>query len=166
MNGVSEHDDDDRVIVVGSGPCGATAAARLVERGISVVMLDAGLRAPGGQLVRLAGRTVWRRKGWAEYSQHRHDPSTDEDVVWASSLSLGGLSNYWTSAIPRYAPEDFGDGARIDERFAWPVTYDELVPYYDLLEPTMGSRPAKRSRSPGGPCAASHSPATRLAVGR
>ena len=130
-------DDDDRVIVIGSGPCGATAATRLVERGIPVVMLDAGLRAPGGQLVRLAGRTVWRRKGWAEYSEHRHDPP-DDDVVWVSSLSLGGLSNYWTSAIPRYAPEDFIDGARIDERFAWPVTYDELVPYYDLLEPTMG----------------------------
>lgn len=138
---MSEHrkdDHDDRVIVVGSGPCGATAAARLVERGIPVVMLDAGLRAPRGQLVRLAGRTVWRRKGWAEYSQHRHDPSTDADVVWVSSLSLGGLSNYWTSAIPRYAPEDFNDGARIDERFEWPVTYDELVPYYDRLEPTMG----------------------------
>ena len=58
--------------------------------------------------------------------------------MWVSSLSLGGLSNYWTSAIPRYAPEDFNDGARIDERFEWPVTYDELVPYYDLLEPTMG----------------------------
>ena len=58
--------------------------------------------------------------------------------MWVSSLSLGGLSNYWTSAIPRYAPEDFNDGARIDERFEWPVTYDELVPYYDRLEPTMG----------------------------
>jgi choline dehydrogenase-like flavoprotein len=126
------------VIVVGSGPCGATAAAQLVERGLRVVMLDAGLHTPRGQLVRLAGRTVWRRKGWAEYAQHRHDASSDENVVWVSSLSLGGLSNYWTSAIPRYAPEDFEDGARLDERFAWPVTYDELVPYYDRIEPTMG----------------------------
>ena len=50
-------------------------------------------------------------------AEHRHDASTDEDVVWVSSLSLGGLSNYWTSAIPRYAPEDFIDGARIDERY-------------------------------------------------
>ena len=130
-------DNDDQVIVVGSGPCGATAAVRLVERGLRVVMLDAGLRAPPGQLVRIAGRTLWRRKGWADYSQHRHD-SAEQDIAWASSLSLGGLSNYWTSAIPRYAPEDFTDGSRIDERFVWPVTYDDLVPYYERLEPAMG----------------------------
>lgn len=130
--------DDDCVIVIGSGPCGAAAATRLAERGIRVLMLDAGLRAPRGQLVRAAGRTIWRSKGWAEYSEHRHDEATDDDVVWISSLSLGGLSNYWTSAIPRYAPEDFTEGARIDERFAWPVTYDELAPYYDSLEPVLG----------------------------
>jgi choline dehydrogenase-like flavoprotein len=130
--------DEDQVIVIGSGPCGATAATRLAERGVRVVMIDAGLQAPRGLLARVAGRTVWRRKGWAEYSEHRHDPTSDEDVVWISSLSLGGLSNYWTAAVPRYAPEDFVDGARIDERFAWPVTYDELVPYYEQLEPEMG----------------------------
>ena len=48
-------DADDQVIVVGSGPCGATAAARLVERGVRVVMLDAGLRAP-----RPAGSRRWQ----------------------------------------------------------------------------------------------------------
>jgi choline dehydrogenase-like flavoprotein len=138
---MSEHggvESDDRVVVVGSGPCGATAALRLVERGVRVVMLDGGLRAPRGELVRLGNRTLWRRKGWAEYAEHRHDTSDNEPVVWASSLSLGGLSNYWTSAIPRYAPEDLLDGARIDERYAWPLTYDEVVPYYDLLEPRTG----------------------------
>ena len=130
--------DDDSVIVVGSGPCGATAAVRLVERGLRVTMLDAGLHAPRGQLVRVAGRTLWRRKSWAEYAEHRHDAASDEGVIWVSSLSLGGLSNYWTSAMPRYAREDFTDGARIDERFRWPVTYDDLAPYYAQLEPTMG----------------------------
>lgn len=131
-------DDDDQVIVIGSGPCGAAAATRLVESGVRVVMLDAGLQAPAGLLARVAGRTVWRRKGWAEYAEHRLDAASDDDVIWISSLSLGGLSNYWTAAVPRYAPEDFVDGARIDERFAWPVTYDELVPYYELVESWMG----------------------------
>ena len=52
--------DDDQVVVIGSGPCGAVSAVRLVERGVRVVMLDAGLHAPRGLLVRVAGRTVWR----------------------------------------------------------------------------------------------------------
>lgn len=129
--------DDDRVIVVGSGPCGAAAAVRLVERGVSTVLLDAGLGPPRGLLARVAGRTVWRSKGWGDYDQHRLDTSASDDVMWISSLSLGGLSNFWTSAVPRYAPEDFEDGARIDERFAWPVGYDELVPYYEHVESQM-----------------------------
>jgi choline dehydrogenase-like flavoprotein len=134
---VTARTEGDEVIVVGSGPCGATAAVRLAQRGIRVVLLDAGLHAPSGLLARVAGRTVWRRKGWGEYAQHRLDDASD-DVMWISSLSLGGLSNFWTSAVPRYAPDDFTDGERIDARFAWPVTYDELVPNYERVEEQMG----------------------------
>jgi choline dehydrogenase-like flavoprotein len=129
--------DDDQVIVVGSGPCGATAAVRLVENGLRVVMLDAGLQAPRGMLARVSGRTLWRNKGWAQYAEHRLDPTSGDDVRWISSLSLGGLSNYWTSAVPRYAPEDFTDGGRLDERFNWPVTYDDLVQHYEFVESRM-----------------------------
>ncbi len=125
---------DEPVVVVGSGPCGAIAAARLVAGGLSVVMLDAGLRAPKGLLVRAAGSPVFRRRGWAEYSTDRHHPCSQPHVDWISSLSHGGLSNYWTGAVPRFAPDDFTDGARLDERFRWPITYEDLVPFYELAE--------------------------------
>jgi choline dehydrogenase-like flavoprotein len=125
---------DEPVIVVGSGPCGAIAAAQLVAHGRDVVMLDAGLRAPRGFLVRAAGNTVVRRMGWAEYSTDRHDPSSQPYVDWISSLSLGGLSNYWTGAVPRFAPDDFTEGGRLDERYRWPITYEDLVAFYGLAE--------------------------------
>jgi choline dehydrogenase-like flavoprotein len=54
--------------------------------------------------------------------------------MWFSTLGLGGLSNYWTGAVPRFAPADFADGGRLDERFAWPISYDELEPYYRAAE--------------------------------
>ena len=38
-------------------------------------------------------------------------PRPAADVEWHSSLSLGGLSNYWTAAVPRFAPSDFTEGA-------------------------------------------------------
>jgi choline dehydrogenase-like flavoprotein len=128
---------DDPVIVIGSGPCGAAAAARLTRRGVPVLLLDAGLRAPTGLLVRAAGHTIVRRKGWAEYSEGRQDPASTPDVEWYSSLSLGGLSNYWTGAVPRFAPEDFTEGGRIDQRYVWPLTYDELEPYYREMEAVL-----------------------------
>jgi choline dehydrogenase-like flavoprotein len=126
--------DDDRVVVIGSGPCGAMAAATLAWRGVRVLLLDAGVRAPKGLVVHAAGNTLARRMGWAEYSTDRLDPASATDVDWISSLSLGGLSNYWTAAVPRFAPADFTDGARLDERFAWPIDYDDLVPYYEQAE--------------------------------
>ena len=128
---------DEPVVVIGSGPCGAMAAATLVGRGVDVLVLDAGQRAPRGLIVRAAGNTLYRRMGWAEYSTDRQDPATDPGIDWISSLSLGGLSNYWTAAVPRFAPEDFTDGERLDERYRWPVDYDDLVPYYERAEQAL-----------------------------
>jgi choline dehydrogenase-like flavoprotein len=126
--------NDGDVIVIGSGPCGAAAASRLVERGVSVTMLDAGLRAPSGVVVRAAGNTLYRRMGWKYYSTDRLGPGTPPDVDWVSSLSLGGLSNFWTAAVPRFAPADFTEGGRLDARYVWPIAYEELVPFYELAE--------------------------------
>lgn len=122
------------VVVVGSGPSGAMAAEQLVRAGVSVTMLESGLRPPHGVIVRAAGRTVFRWRSMEALSSDRHIATGDPLTEFWSSLSPGGLSNYWTAAVPRFAPEDFTDGARIDERFRWPVSYDELIPFYEAAE--------------------------------
>jgi choline dehydrogenase-like flavoprotein len=122
------------VVVIGSGPCGAMAAAELVGRGLNVTMLDAGRRPARGVITRAAGKTLFR---WAEPKQlrtDRHRAVGDPSAEWFSSLTQGGLSNYWTSAVPRFAPQDFTDGAAHDGRFAWPIGYDDLVPFYERAE--------------------------------
>ncbi|MCU1504873.1 MAG: Choline dehydrogenase [Ilumatobacteraceae bacterium] len=126
--------DDDRIVVIGSGPCGAIAASELVGAGAQVTMLEAGLRTPRGVIVRTAGHTLARWRSMDQMSSNRHVSLGDPDTEWFSSISPGGLSNYWTAAVPRFAPQDFTDGARIDERFRWPVVYDDLVPYYEIAE--------------------------------
>ncbi len=130
--GISVADPD--VVVLGSGPTGAMAAVALVDRGLDVLMLDAGTAAPGGKIARAAGNTIYRRFAWADYETDRLDPTSDDGVEWYSSRSLGGLSNYWTAAVPRFAPEDFTEGARLDERYRWPVTYADLEPFYARAE--------------------------------
>lgn len=125
---------DDGVVVVGGGPCAAVAARQLVTAGLDVTMLDAGLGAPRGIVVRAAGRTVlrWTQGGFLFTDRHRS--SSGGPVTWISSLSQGGLTNFWTGAVPRFAPEDFTDGGRIDERFVWPIGYDDLAAHYDIVE--------------------------------
>lgn len=121
------------VVVIGSGPTGAMAATKLVSRGINVVMLDSGTEAPSGVVVRAAGNTVFRKKSFGPYSTDRL-AGNSKNVSWTSSLSHGGLSNYWTAAVPRFAPQDFTEGGRLDQRYEWPLTYDELRRYYDEAE--------------------------------
>lgn len=125
-------EDDDRVVVVGSGPCGAAAAAQLVARGVTVTLLDAGPRVAGGLVVKAAGNTLFRKTDESLLAVNRHADATDAD--WYSSLSLGGLSNYWTAAVPRFAPDDFTEGARLDERYRWPITYEDLEDWYEHAE--------------------------------
>src|SRR5579859_3616723 len=125
------------VVVVGSGPCGAMAARELVRLGVDVTMLDAGLRPVRGVIVRAAGNTIFK---WAEPSglqRRRHVAAGDPATEWTSSLSLGGLSNYWSAAVPRMSPDDFTEGAALDERFRWPISYDDLEPFYEIVERVM-----------------------------
>ena len=122
------------VIVIGSGPCGAIAARELVGRGVNVVMLDAGPRAARGIIVRAAGKTLFRWVDRRYWRIERQPIAGHADVEWHSSRSLGGLSNYWTSAVPRFAPEDFVEAASLGTAYEWPIRYGDLEPFYTLAE--------------------------------
>jgi choline dehydrogenase-like flavoprotein len=134
---------DDAVVVIGGGPCGGIAATQLLAAGLDVVLLDSGVRAPAGIVVKVAGRTVFRWVDRRHLHVNRQVSATDPKTEWYSSLSLGGLSNYWTGAVPRFAPDDFTEGARLDERYEWPIRYEDLEPYYAVAERLL--------RATGGP---------------
>jgi len=116
--------EDERIVVIGSGPSGAAAARTLVDLGLPVTMLESGDRVPDGLLVRAMGRNVFRRRG----------SLPERPSGWIDTLVPGGLSNYWVGASPRFAPLDFHEGERLHERYRWPVSYAELVPYYETVE--------------------------------
>jgi choline dehydrogenase-like flavoprotein len=128
---------DGRVIVIGSGPPGATAALVLSKAGANVLLLEAGSeRSAFGLTVRIGGFTILskrrplgQRTGYAATA----DPKAElyEDVA------PGGLTNHWSCAVPRFSPDDFADAARAGEAFTWPIGYDDLAPWYDRVEPLL-----------------------------
>jgi len=129
--------DTQRAVVIGSGPSGASAALMLLERGIPVTLLESGHAFPAGLLVRAFGRNLFRK--WAPTDDgYAYVASGDPATEWQSALLPGGLSNYWTGAVPRFAPEDFHEGARLHERYCWPLGYDDLAPYYARAERLLG----------------------------
>ncbi|HEX9620410.1 MAG TPA: GMC family oxidoreductase [Polyangiaceae bacterium] len=125
--------DDRRVIVVGSGLAGAAAAEALLAQGIPVTMLESADRSRPGLHLRLSGEDFFVP------TLKRHDmvpciSRDDSSAVWQTTLALGGLSNYWTLQVVRFQADDFTEGERVDERYVWPLRYDELVPYYERIE--------------------------------
>lgn len=133
MNSKPDPSDDRRVIVVGSGPAGAMAAYMLVRAGIPTLMLESGLELPKGILVRLKGRNLIRRR-----QPLGVDPSVaatkDPRTRFFAHYGPGGMTNQWTGAVPRFCPQDFTEGQRLHAKYVWPITYQELAPYYEIAE--------------------------------
>ena len=122
----------DPVAIVGSGPSGSIAAAMVASHGLPTLLLEAGDNHRGA-IVNVGGRVV-ARVDRSPQQQPSFDVGGDPSTTWFGHEALGGLSNYWTCAVPRYSPGDFVDGLALGEKFAWPIGYDEIAPYYAHVE--------------------------------
>ena len=90
------------VLVIGAGMSGLSAAARLVEAGLSVTLLDKGW-APGG---RMATRRIVLENGQtlrvdhgAQFFTARSEPFKDAVAAWQAE----GLVSPWCSGFPKTA---------------------------------------------------------------
>lgn len=140
-----------QVVVIGSGPAGAAAARELLQNGISVTMLESGLGFQPGILLRLGGQNYFRRTP-SLGQEAGHLVSGDPRTLCYAKHAPGGLSNNWTGAVPRFAPEDFFEGERLHARFRWPITYQDLAPFYEKVERqlSISADPRDVPQLPGG----------------
>ena len=124
---------DADVVVIGSGPTGAMAAAP----GRSA--------APTSRCWTPAPRAGWaRRAGRRQHVFRREAGPTAQPTVSARGSDPGrrvGVEPVARRPVQLLdrgrAPlrsRDFTEGARLDERYGWPVTYDELDPHYEHAE--------------------------------
>ena len=145
---------DDSVVVIGSGPAGAIAALLLIRAGIHVTLVEAGMPQRGlGFTARVAGHTVAR---FHRELSLRSDVKTtgDPGTLLYEDIAPGGLTNHWSCAVPRFSPEDFRDADRAGAAQRWPIGYDDLVPWYEWVEPLL--------RISGSPVGSPHLPAGKV----
>ena len=153
------------VIVVGSGASGGWAAKRLSEAGIKVALLEAGkkqddssfsehtnqfdlkYRDKAPEIIR---RTRPRQKdcyACMEYNYHWFANDLEEPYVtpddkpfsWQGRMRVvGGRTNVWGRHSYRFSQQDLKGKSFDGYGEDWPLSYDDLAPYYDQVEDYVG----------------------------
>ncbi len=120
------------VIIIGSGAGGGTLAYALAPTGERILILERGDYVPrekanwDTRAVNVEGRyqtkELWRDKDGKELHPH-------------TNYYVGGNTKFYGAALFRLRREDFGELRHYGGVSpAWPITYDELEPYYTKAE--------------------------------
>ena len=147
------------VCIIGSGAGGGTAAKVLTEGGLNVVMLEAGpLLNPskdykehvwpyalphrgadiGGRALHQLNNEFLAPNGFWEIEGEPYTTAPDTDFRWFRSRIEGGRTNHYGRITLRVSPADLKARSRDGLGDDWPITYEELAPYYDKVESFIG----------------------------
>ena len=153
---IKENSKEYDVIIVGSGAGGGMATKILSEAGLSVAIVEAGpyydpanpeqmtqMKWPyesprrGAGTTRPFGDFDQAYGGW-DIEGEPYSQVGDTQFRWFRSRMLGGRTNHWGRISLRFGPDDFRkksiDGLGED----WPITYDDIKPYYDKVDKLIG----------------------------
>jgi choline dehydrogenase-like flavoprotein len=134
MRRYAENDPVDYA-VVGVGSAGGVLVQRLARAGFRVVGLEAG--------------PFWdTERDWVSDEAGSHQLYWEDQRVTGGSDPLalgannsgkgvGGGSVHWASFTPRLHPSDFETHTRDGVGVDWPLSYDDIRPYYEQLELEM-----------------------------
>ncbi len=149
--------DDSVVVIIGSGAGGGTLGNELAQKGIDVVILEAGARIEYEEFV---------NDEWASFSQLAWLDNRTTSGDWRVSKdfpnlpawivkAVGGTTTHWAGASLRIQEHEFKaltnygkvEGANLLD---WPITLADLEPYYAKAEDKMGvTRTGDRPGLPG-----------------
>ena len=138
------------IVIVGSGIAGALLAARLARAGVKVAILEAGPRVNRDAATRRFWNAAIRvpECPYPPTPQAEHPISNDPDYWYRQTgpdkfkstylKVVGGTTWHWLGTCLRFVPNDFRlksvHGLGVD----WPISYDELEPFYGEAEREIG----------------------------
>ncbi|THD77072.1 MAG: GMC family oxidoreductase [Phenylobacterium sp.] len=153
------------VIIVGSGAGGGMSAYHLTRSGLKVLLIEAGRHydpATETPMFNTNDQAPLRGVGTPDKPFGFYDATVDggwqvpnepytvapgsEDFIWWRPRMLGGRTNHWGRIALRFGPLDFKPRSRDGLGYDWPITYDDLAPWYDKTEKLIGVSGAAPAR--------------------
>lgn len=133
------------VCVIGSGAAGGFMVKELTAAGADVVLLEAGAK---GRLEDLDIHTPpydLPKNGYGFYKQRSLYPDDISrrieyrgDRISVDRIrTLGGRTFHWNAASFRFSADDFREHSLHGIEEDWPLSYDELSPFYSHVEREM-----------------------------
>ena len=122
-------------VIVGAGASGSVFAAVLAKAGKKVVVLDWG---PGWQTSDLISSDIWARRikpaGAPFILEGKHPVSMGAQGAWG----VGGAALHFDANFPRLLPNDYRIKSEHGRSFDWPISYDDVAPFYDRMAHLIG----------------------------
>lgn len=140
-----DQNDDSAVVIIGSGAGGGTLANELCQKGIKVVVLEAGAR----QSIDTFINDEWKSFAQLAWLDKRTTSGTWRIAKDFPNLpawickTVGGTTTHWAGASLRFQEHEFKARTVYGEikdanLLDWPLTLQELEPYYTKAEDKMG----------------------------
>src|SRR5205085_3323785 len=151
------------VVIIGSGAGGGTMVQVLTAKGINVALLEAGpmlnpardykehmwpyqvpSRGAGEHGEIYFGKTPYPFGYFAapagdwELAGEPYTVAPGSQFRWFRSRIVGGRTNHYGRIALRFAPVDFRSRSTDGMGDDWPITYEEVAPYYDKVESYVG----------------------------
>ncbi len=147
------------VIVVGSGAAGGQTAYTCAMEGAKVLMLEAGRNydpVSETPMFQINGQAPLRGSGTPDKPFGFYDATVDggwqvpgepytsassdprRQFWWWRARMMGGRTNHWGRISLRNGPYDFKPRSRDGLGFDWPLSYEDVAPYYDKVEMLVG----------------------------
>ncbi|GAC1517438.1 MAG: GMC family oxidoreductase [Gemmatimonadaceae bacterium] len=126
------------ICIIGSGVSAAMIAEHVAaDRNAAIVVVEA-----GDESLPLADRYAARERylayGESPWPRDHVEDQTARGPLQSRSMQVGGLAMHWGGVTPRFSPEDFRQHSLYGVGTDWPISYEELDPFYQEAEERMG----------------------------